>query len=232
MKADNVIDAALSTRKGKDESDPQFIFRLKKLASIAGSVNALARASGVSQGGLQRYMKGGEPTRRILIALASATQVSLNWLMTGEGSMRLNAQSAEGDFDLVPVWDVEVSAGHGRTADDAAATSRIAFRRDWLQSRGLRASSLGCVYARGDSMEPLICNDNLLLVDSSRTRVEEGIYVLRVNDGLFVKRLQQQMNGSVRIISENKEYSEQVIPKTELESLHVIGRVVWIARDI
>ena len=115
---------------------------------------------------------------------------------------------------------------------DEDVASHVAFRRNWLQRKGLNVRSLSCVYARGDSMDPLICNDNLLLVDQTKTTIGEGIYVLRIEDQLFVKRLQLQLGGGVGIISENPAYDNQVVPKANLGELHVIGRVVWCARDM
>jgi transcriptional regulator with XRE-family HTH domain len=66
-------------------TDAEFIKRLEVCADLAGSMNALSRATGMSQSGMRRYFHGGEPTRPVLIAIANAVGVNLLWLMTGEG---------------------------------------------------------------------------------------------------------------------------------------------------
>ena len=70
-------------------TDLAFINRIKHVVSKAGGQMALARATDISQGAVQRYLKGGEPTRRVLIRMAEAANVDLRWLMTGDES-RIN----------------------------------------------------------------------------------------------------------------------------------------------
>jgi hypothetical protein len=45
----------------------------------------LARRVGVSNSALTRYFAGSEPSRRVLVELADATDVSLEWLVRGTG---------------------------------------------------------------------------------------------------------------------------------------------------
>lgn len=68
-------------------TDPGFIARMQKCAERTGSVNALARKAGLSQSGIRRYFNGGDPTRKVLIAIANAAGVRFLWLATGEEPM-------------------------------------------------------------------------------------------------------------------------------------------------
>ena len=82
-------------------------------------------------------------------------------------------------------------------------------------------------------MEPTIHSGNTLLVDLSDKLLSDGsIYVLRVGDNLFAKRLQQRFDGTVELISDNKEYKDQVVKPDELDQLQIIGKVVWIGKDL
>lgn len=72
-------------------ADPDFIDRMQKCADLAGSVNALARKADLSQSGIRRYFTGGDPTRRVLIAIANAVGVDCAWLATGAGPMYKDA---------------------------------------------------------------------------------------------------------------------------------------------
>ena len=65
--------------------DQEFINRMNVCSDIVGSQAALARLSSISQSGIRRYYQGGDPTRTVLIALASASGVSLIWLASGLG---------------------------------------------------------------------------------------------------------------------------------------------------
>ena len=72
----------MSTSK-KYFMDTNFIERIKVIVEKGGGQNAFARQCGLSLGAIQRYLKGGDPTRRALIAMARAAGVSLNWLALG-----------------------------------------------------------------------------------------------------------------------------------------------------
>lgn len=71
--------------------DPAFVERMQKCAERVGSVNALARKANLSQSGIRRYFSGGEPTRKVLIAIANAAEVDFLWLATGAGFMAADA---------------------------------------------------------------------------------------------------------------------------------------------
>jgi phage repressor protein C with HTH and peptisase S24 domain len=224
----------LSGSGGEPESDTAFIERLREIASIAGSVSALAKAAGISQGGLQRYLKGGEPTRRVLISLAECSGVNLAWLMTGE-SDKFAQQPAPRVADdhvyaYVPLYDARCSAGHGAWSEGARILTHLAFTRYSLRKKGLEPSNLSAVQVDGDSMEGLLNDGDTVMVDHSRNTLEgEAVYVICLDDHLYAKRLQKQFDGAVQIISENKAYRDMVVPRDRLADLQIIGRVVWAA---
>lgn len=82
-----VADTPASDTETPTGVDSAFVGRMHQCAERAGSVNALARKAELSQSGIRRYFSGGEPTRKVLIAIANAVGVDFLWLATGEGSM-------------------------------------------------------------------------------------------------------------------------------------------------
>src|SRR5450830_1417330 len=64
-----------------------FTLRLKAIVARPGSVSALAKKAGISLSGLLRYLGGGDPSRKVLVALSQAAKVYLAWLATGQGEM-------------------------------------------------------------------------------------------------------------------------------------------------
>lgn len=140
-------------------------------------------------------------------------------------------QAALEDFAVVPVYDVRASAGHGAAIDSERVVSQIAFRRDWLAGEGLHISGLAAVTADGDSMEPTIADGSLLLVDTQqREAAGAHIYVLRLDGHIYAKRLQRLSDGSVRVSSDNKAYTDEVVDREDAARLDILGRVVWIGR--
>lgn len=81
--------------------DPDFIDRMQKCADLAGSVNALARKAELSQSGIRRYFTGGDPTRRVLIAIANAAGVDFAWLATGAGAMHKITPPSQLDSEVL-----------------------------------------------------------------------------------------------------------------------------------
>lgn len=79
----------------------------------------------------------------------------------------------------------------------------------------------------GDSMEPTLLNKEMILYDKSNTDSNKGgIFVISTNAGLFVKRVALKVDGSIELISDNKNYSSEIITSIELESIIFLGRVM------
>ncbi len=66
------------------------------------NVSEAARATGVTPQAFSNYKKKGEIPSNVIIKFARTFGLSVNWLMTGEGQMRLAAPAVEEtDLDLL-----------------------------------------------------------------------------------------------------------------------------------
>lgn len=217
----------------------RFPERLEAVTNMHESVRMYAAASNLSEGVIRKYLRGESfPTLDRMEQLANAGNVKLSWLATGEGPVRLgehasvDATGLEKEFALIPGYDIQVAAGNGLVAEKEKVTRKLAFRHKWLKFKGLDEKDLVLVFARGDSMEPTIHDNNTLMIDTSQQQLKDGhIYVIRTNDHLVVKRIQTTLSGFY-LISDNKEYREIEVSYSEAEDLQVIGRVVWIGKDL
>jgi len=181
--------------------------------------------------------------------LVAAFPVDLNWLF-GRSPQRGDVKSVGGiavappridiplaghfradgeEFSMIRRYDVMASAGPGRVAESEDVVGQIAFSRRWLLQRGLSADLCGLICADGDSMHPLIPDGALLLVDFRPETVVRGVYVVRLHDDVLVKRLTAAEGGPSRIVmsSANPNYPDRIIYGSELDDLHIIGRVAW-----
>ena len=147
----------------------------------------------------------------------------------------------EDEFALVPLFDVEVSAGYGAMVGEENIIGKLAFRKDWLAEEGLLGRHLTIVTARGDSMEPNIKEGDVLLIDTWITpdgrqiqpsRLADGIYIIRMDGELIVKRLQNDFQGGVFIRSDNPAYKEIHVPGERIKGLQIVGKVVWFGRRV
>lgn len=237
MKVESESRHELSSSEEELESTEPFIKRLRSLAEAHGSVNALAKSAGVSQSGLQRYLNGGEPSRKALIAIALACDVSLDWLAMGRDAREASEENAgeaaneyvSDDYAFVPLYDAQCSAGDGAWNEGCQVLTHISFTRYSLRKQGLTPEHLSAIRIDGDSMEPVLHSGDTVLIDHTRMHIEgEGIYVLRLDGHLYAKRLQRNFDG-VSVISENSAYREIVVPRDRLDELEVIGKAVWSA---
>lgn len=134
----------------------------------------------------------------------------------------------------VPILNVDASAGFGAVAESESAHTRFGFDERWL-ARLTRAkgSSLSIINVAGDSMEPTLSGGDEVLVDASdqSSRLRDGIYVLRADDALVVKRVTLKPGGrKITISSDNPAYPSW--DDVDRSDIQIVGRVIWFGRAL
>ena len=190
----------------------------------------LSRLIGRNAAYVQQYIKRGTPKRlaerdrRILARYFDVPEQLLGGSDVPSG----------GDHVAVPQLDVGASAGPGAVPGEELAQSHIAFDPRWLRRLGAGdASQLSIIRVEGDSMAPTLAHGDEILVDraDAADRLRDGIYVLRREEAVMVKRLALDPSGrQVTIHSDNPAYPSW--PGCDLSSVHVVGRVVWCGRKL
>jgi hypothetical protein len=129
---------------------------------------------------------------------------------------------------------VTVSAGPGAIVTEELGKPYFAFDERWLKSLTPSApANLSIVRVEGDSMTPTLNAGDDILVDlgDAGQRLRDGIYVLRIDDALVVKRVALNPLGRrITIQSDNAAYPDW--PDCGLDHIHVIGRVIWSGRRV
>jgi phage repressor protein C with HTH and peptisase S24 domain len=234
-------------RPGRGASRPAFVARLQVILRHWPSADRLARAVGVSPSAFRKWLRGeAEPSRERLVALADATSVSIAWLAKGEGpepqfhdvpraerSAALGSPSEVGldarGYVLLPKRSEAAAAGAATPAPPTLRSEFIAFSHDWIRDTfSLGPEDLLLEAAVGESMQPTIRDNDLLLIDMTDRKLREfGIYVLEFRGERLVKRVQRKLDGSLLLISDNAIYEPERIPPERAHEVTVIGRVVW-----
>lgn len=129
---------------------------------------------------------------------------------------------------------VGVSAGPGAIAGHELGKPYFGFDERWLKVlTATPASKLSIVRVEGDSMSPTLNDGDDILVDlgDAIERLRDGIYVLRIDESLIVKRLALNPVGRrVTVQSDNPAYPDW--PDCSLDEIRCIGRVIWSGRKI
>jgi phage repressor protein C with HTH and peptisase S24 domain len=192
----------------------------------------LSRLLGRNPAYVQQYIKRGSPRRlseedrRRL-----ARYFGVNETLLGAPPVEDRGQSG---LTPVPRLDVGAAAGAGAIGGSERRRGHIAFDDAWLRrvARGA-PDQLSIIRVAGDSMVPTLSDGDDILVDrgDAADRLRDGIYVLRIDDALAVKRL--ALNPAARMVSvrsDNPAYPAW--PDCPLDSIAIVGRVVWIGRRI
>ena len=212
-----------------------FQSRLDQVLRQFPSVAELARAVSVSDNAIYKWMSGrGQPSVANLVALAKAARVSLEWLATGHEAAggKHDAQShTHGDYVFVPRYDVKGPIGRGGPLRSEQIVDYLAFKTDWVRSRlNTEPRNLLLIEAIGDSMVPTLENGDLLLVDFGEPRFRhDGIYVLRRQHELAVKRVQRRPDETLLVGNDNSAYESAVVTS---DVLRVLGRVIWASGKV
>ena len=230
----------------------------QRLASLIGTEQPYGWASrvGISKGAFTRIWKEGTmPGPELLQRITEATGVSIDWLLTGRGQPyviepfdahphTLHQQDlpcscvdeVEGDFASIPLYRLHAGAGHGASVGREEFADIIAFKCEWIR-RELQCTpeDLYLLYVEGESMEPVLRTRDMVLVDrrDAEQVPQDGIYVVRINGTLLVKRIQRLTGGRIRLTSENPAYEPFIAhPGDPGENLNIIGRAVWMGRRL
>ena len=157
--------------------DTALVDRMKLLVERAGGQSALARRSGMSLGAIQRYLRGGEPTRAAMVRLVQATGVSMNWLIYG-----LSHEAAENSETFQP----DTYKLYGLSEEGPA--------RGWFQEVAYRMNATlswpdpDCfaIVAADNTMAPEGIREGYVCIVSPNTRPNAGDVIFMRDDDNFV----------------------------------------------
>ncbi len=133
----------------------------------------------------------------------------------------------------MPRLTLGASAGPGALDENERAAGALAFDARWLRALGGRPDMLSIIRVAGESMAPTLNDGDDIMVDRSdgAGRLRDGIYVLRMDDALMVKRLAlTPRRGRISIRSDNALYPgfEDIDPADVV----IVGRVIWAGRRV
>lgn len=214
--------------------------RLKKIASDNSlDLKQLSAEIGFSYRTIQNYLAGiSVPKADFYEKLSTSFGVSPNWVILGIEPMYVSTKNGDLGKEFptgkenptfVPIqrYEVDASAGHGTQVSDEMPQGVYAFNERWLERRNLSSSSLSVISVSGNSMEPDLYDNDLVLIDhASNELADSNIYAVRFSGALYVKRIQHQPSGKVLLISKNKDYPPIEITHPVADGVEVIGRIV------
>lgn len=155
--------------------------------------------------------------------IAQNEHLSLNYILFGQNDTQL--QQLDNNCELYHLVNIpqKVSAGLGETYHDNDTTTFPVCKN--LFKTPINQKDYKVVEVVGDSMEPDIKDGAIAIFQEVVSFEDDGLYIIRKADELYVKRVIRQLNGDFLIQSDNKKYPDLTLPKGSDENLYIIGRV-------
>lgn len=214
-----------------------------------------AKAIGCSRPAVVRWET--EPTAttigRYLLAAARAYKVRPEWLLlesdndgypwkpkTGE-IIPVNAYEIRGVDGsdgvnpttevMIPVYDIEVSGGPGLVVPEYVETKyKLPYQIEWLKRMDARPEDILISKVRGESMEPVLFNEDKIVVHLNKRRIIDDTTYFVIHAGeARVKKLFKQANGGIRLVSNNPDkyrFPDEIVTASNAEDFFIIGQVI------
>lgn len=190
----------------------------------------ISKWTNVSQAAVNKWTSGKTSQLKYddVTALCNFLRISPAWLMDGVGS--IDNYSDTDDLIVIEQIDLKASCGSGALNFESLPSIReVLVSRQWIEKNlaFYNPKNVKIITAIGDSMKPEINDGDAVFIDISDTLIlRDGIYFLRVDGQLFLKRIQRLVGNKVALISSNKAYKEQIVELDSDIEFRIIGRAI------
>jgi phage repressor protein C with HTH and peptisase S24 domain/DNA-binding Xre family transcriptional regulator len=190
----------------------------------------IADVLGISQMNFATMKKRNKVPFGELMDFCATRSISINWMLYGQSPESL--VEATNKFYMVKYFsDVNASAGGGADEQyEEIQELELPEKFVFMLGGESEMKSIEAINVSGDSMEPTFSYNDIVFINREKTDLQRGgIFTIRTEAGLFIKRVQKRIDGKIDIISDNQVYSTQTLEPNEIE---VIGRVVSRFGDV
>jgi phage repressor protein C with HTH and peptisase S24 domain len=204
---------------------------MKRILDVTGirSQSEFAKELEINRSGITHARNANKIPDKWIVKLYRKYGLDPKWVETGAGSPFIRA-AADSDFRHIPKVAARLSAGTGSFETGNEITEYLSFQTKWLLKKG-SANSMVAMEVFGQSMEPVIREGDIVLIDQSQTNILAGaIYAVGVEDTILVKRLEKHPNKLV-LCSDNRNYEPIYLEKEDTDRVRIIGKVIWSCRE-
>jgi phage repressor protein C with HTH and peptisase S24 domain len=218
-------------------SDAAFRLRAARIKAGFPVAAEAARYIGVSAPTYSAHENGSRGiTTSVAMKYARAFRIAPEWLLYGkaenEPAQNLPDSPRSESLDLVPIYDIEASAGNGVIPGESEdVTGQLVFPPGYLRHiTSTPPRQLAIVTVQGDSMAPTLKPRDVVLIDTTKTNLGyDGLFVLRMDGAVHVKRVQRgARSGLLRILSDNKDAYPPY--ERDIGDVEAVGKVLWYGR--
>ena len=149
--------------------------------------------------------------------------LSSAYLLTGKGSIAIDEDRYEethiSETEGVPYYNVDFTLGFDLLENDQTT------QPDYYVNFAPYNRCTCWINARGDSMSPTISSGDIVAlqrIEDFRYLISGEIYAVVTKNGLRTIKRVNDMGQEIKLIPDNKDYAEQMIPKEELLAVFLV----------
>jgi phage repressor protein C with HTH and peptisase S24 domain len=227
---------SLSTSNSKERPIMTSVFDsfLKRVFEATGirSQAELADALDINRSAITQARRKNAIPSKWLLRLFRQYGLNPDWVETGSGPVFMSAESRDAsDFVRIPKVEARLCAGDGSFEVGGDITGFFSFQNTWLRTKG-SPGKMVLMDIFGNSMAPEMKDGDTVLIDQDQVNILSGaVYAVGVDDTIMVKRLEKHPNTLV-LLSDNKDYAPIYLKGGDAGSLRILGKVIWICRDM
>lgn len=155
------------------------------------------------------------------------TKVTIEDIQKAENYFKIQLLDSS---DCITIEHIHInpSCGNGTVVIAEADVTPVKIGREIIKNIwNSKPENLKIFKASGDSMQETITDNDLLLIDISKTEYRNGgIFLLTINNDWYIKRLRVRLTGELDIISDNPKYPIETLKQDTASEIKIIGRVI------
>lgn len=189
----------------------------------------VAISLGLSKESLAQHKKNNTIPYREISYFCANKKISINWVLFEQLPKELEEQTVK--YTKIKYYaNVNASAGGGAVnfEDDyeLIAVDSV-FLNSLVKSNNIASKHIIAINVIGDSMSPTLNDRDIILCDTTKFEINKGgVFVVLGSGGLFVKRVSLMIDGKIELISDNKNYTSQIMDYSDLEQFKIFGKVI------
>ncbi|MCR1810375.1 LexA family transcriptional regulator [Sulfurospirillum sp. hDNRA2] len=184
----------------------------------------VAEALGINQLTLATMKNRSKIPYKEILEFCAKRKISINWLLFDQIVESLQAETDK--YARIHYFrDIYASAGGGALNEDESSEMMYLDEEIVQKLGGIgMIKHIQAINVLGDSMEPTLFSGDVVFINQEYTNAKKaGIYVVSTPAGLFIKRLQLHVNGTVALVSDNEAYAPEIM---DAQEVNVLGKVV------
>ena len=164
------------------------------------------------------------PARRGSGRQAPLPAPGLRVIPSADWSDRFRALEGLDHYVPIPLLRDAAAAGSPREISEADMEGYALIQYAWCPN----PADFTCVRIRGDSMSPILHDGALVAIDHSQRdplALHQKMVAARLDDGITIKWLDRQPDGTLLLVPENKNHPPIPLPRTRTNP--IVGLVSW-----